>query len=106
MKCKSCGAQMDPEDRFCRECGMPAGGGKKANNKEEGYADNIFSKSGRFDANYLLPCAILLGVLIIISGAIRLKYNSENPEKTPAETTVIETSALWEDDLSSDVWFV
>ena len=69
MKCKSCGAQLDSGDRFCRECGMPVGGGKRADNKEEGYADNIFSKSGRFDAVYFVPMAILLGVLFIISFA-------------------------------------
>ena len=71
MKCKSCGAQMDPGDRFCRECGMPVNGGKKVNNKEEGYADNILSKSGRFDAVYFVPMAILIGVLFIISSVLR-----------------------------------
>lgn len=93
MRCKSCGAQMDPGDRFCRECGMPAGGGKKANLKEEGYADNIFSKSGRFDAVYIVPVGILIGVLIIISGIIKMKYNAENPPETTVETEV-----SWEDD--------
>lgn len=104
MRCKSCGAEMDPGDRFCRECGMPAGGGKKANIKEDGYADNIFSKSGRFDANYLLPCAILLGVLILISGVLKMKHNAENPQETPTDTTAIETQAIWEDDFDSDAW--
>ena len=101
MKCKSCGAQMDPGDRFCRECGMPVNGGKKANNKEEGYADNILSKSGRFDAVYFVPMAILLGVLFIISSVIRMNYEKENPVETK-ETTAIESEAsvgnYWDED--------
>lgn len=102
MRCKSCGAQLDPGDRFCRDCGMPVGGGKKANNKEEGYADNIFSKSGRFDAAYIVPMAILIGVLIIISGILKMRYNAENAGET-TETTAIETEAMqdsyWDEEL-------
>lgn len=97
MRCKSCGAELDPGDRFCRDCGMPVGGGKKANNKEEGYADNIFSKAGRFDANYIIPMAILIGVLVIISGVIKMKYNAEHPEETET-SSVIETEARLEMD--------
>ena len=103
MKCKSCGAQLDPGDRFCRDCGMPVGGGKKANNKEEGYADNILSKSGRFDAIYFVPMAILLGVLFIISSVLRMKYEAEHPVD-PNETTVIETEAKLENYWDEDVY--
>ena len=105
MKCKSCGAQMDPGDRFCRECGMPVGGGKKANNKEEGYADNILSKSGRFDASYFVPMAILLGVLFIISSVIRMNHEKENPSET-TETTAIETQAMLESYWDEDVYLI
>ena len=93
MKCKSCGAQLDSGERFCRECGMPVGGGKRADNKEEGYADNIFSKSGRFDAVYFVPMAILLGVLFIISSVLRMKYEEGQPTETNG-TTAIETQAM------------
>ena len=95
MRCKSCGAQMDPGDRFCRECGMPVGGGKRADNKEEGYADNILSKSGRFDIAYFLPMAILVGVLFIISSVLRMNYEKEHPTETK-ETTAVETQAMLE----------
>ena len=102
MKCKSCGAQMDPGDRFCRECGMPVNGGKKVNNKEEGYADNILSKSGRFDAVYFVPMAILIGVLFIISSVLRMRYEAEN-SVDPNETTGIETESsvgnYWDEDV-------
>lgn len=90
MRCKSCGAEIDSGDRFCRDCGMPVGGGKKANNKEEGYADNIFSKAGRFDANYIIPMAILIGVLMIISGILKMRNGDTQPEETQ---TTIETEA-------------
>ncbi|MBQ5674977.1 MAG: zinc-ribbon domain-containing protein [Lachnospiraceae bacterium] len=105
MKCKSCGAQMDPGDRFCRECGMPVGGGKKANNKEEGYADNILSKSGRFDANYFVPMAILLGVLFIISSVIRMNHEKNNPVDT-TETTAIESEARIESYWDEGQYFI
>ena len=105
MKCKSCGAPMDPGDRFCRACGMPVGGGQRADVKEEGYADNILSKSGRFDAIYLLPMGILLGVLFIISSVIRMNYEKENPVETK-ETTAIETEAKLENYWNEDVYFI
>ena len=97
MRCKSCGAQMDPGDRFCRECGMPVAGGKKADNKEEGYADNIFSKSGRFDIAYFLPMAILVGVLFIVSSVIRMNYEKENSTETTAIETQAELGSYWDE---------
>lgn len=107
MKCKGCGAEIDSNDRFCRICGRPVDESKKvvtkeshksANVKEEGYADNIFSKSGRFDANYIIPVAILIGVLILISGVLKMYRGAESPSETTAETQV---SWEWEEDYGS-----
>ena len=105
MRCKSCGAQMDPGDRFCRECGMPVGGGKKADNKEEGYADNIFSKSGRFDVAYFLPMAILVGILFIISSVLRMRYEEQNLTETK-ETAAIETQAMQGDYWDENMYWI
>lgn len=101
MRCKSCGAEIDSNDRFCRDCGMPVGGGKKANNKEEGYADNIFSKAGRFDANYIVPMAIFIGILMIISGIIKMRNGDTQPSETK---TMIETEAKLLSDGSIDIY--
>uniref|UniRef100_UPI0025B8288A zinc-ribbon domain-containing protein n=1 Tax=Frisingicoccus sp. TaxID=1918627 RepID=UPI0025B8288A len=97
MICRRCGKKLDKDDRFCRACGMPVGGGN--DEKESGYQDDIMSMTGRFDGKYMLLCAVILGALIIVGAVVKLAYAKDRQGETYAsETTAVSECPEWMDD--------